>query len=222
MDYVGGLGNTCLMGLAGVLVVEDDPFSRSLIASVLESANFEVATADSANQALTLLGAFSPRVCLVDLDLGPGPTGVDLAHAIRDRMPSVGIVFLTSFKDHRLSRAGDLPLPRGARYITKGNLNQIERLTTELLSASLKPLTLERGLQPKVPLTSHQLEIMRMVAQGLTNQQIALEQGTSEKAIEHVIARILQRIGVDRNPRLNPRVQLVQAYAELSGRPVPR
>ena len=63
---------------------------------------------------------------------------------------------------------------------------------------------------------------MRMVAQGLTNQQIALEQGTSEKAIEHVIARILQRIGVDRNPRLNPRVQLVQAYAELSGRPVPR
>lgn len=210
------------MGLASVLVVEDDSFSRSLIARVLESANFEVETADSANKAMGLLDTFNPRVCLVDLDLGPGPTGVDLAHAIRARIPAVGIVFLSSFKDHRLSRAADLPLPKGARYLTKGALNQIERLTTELLSASLKPLTIERGLHPKVPLTSHQMEIMRLVAQGLTNQQIALEQGTSEKAIEHVIARILQRIGVDRNPRLNPRVQLVQAYAELSGRPVPR
>lgn len=222
MDYVGGLGNTCLMGLASVLVVEDDPFSRSLIASVLETANFDVETADSANEALRLLDTFIPRVCLVDLDLGPGPTGIDLSHAIRARIPAVGIVFLSSFKDHRLSRAGDLPLPKGARYLTKGALNQIERLTTELLSASLKPLTTERGHHPRVPLTSHQVEIMRLVAQGLTNQQIALEQGTSEKAIEHVIARILQRIGVDRNPRLNPRVQLVQAYAELSGRPVPR
>jgi DNA-binding NarL/FixJ family response regulator len=63
---------------------------------------------------------------------------------------------------------------------------------------------------------------MRLVAQGNTNQEIASRLGTSEKAIEHVISRTLQKIGIARNSKLNPRVQLVQAYAELSGRPVPK
>lgn len=210
------------MSLARVLVIEDDPFSRSLIASVLTSANFEVEPCESASSALAIIDTFEPRVCLIDVDLGPGPTGIDIAHAIRERLHSVGIVFLTSFKDYRLSRAGDLHLPKGSRYITKSSLNQPQRLLTELLSASLKPLSTDKSSQAKIPLTAHQIQTMRLVALGLTNQEIAIQLGSSEKAVEHVISRILQKIGVQRNQKLNPRVQLVQAYAELSGRPVPR
>ena len=196
------------MSLARVLVIEDDPFTRSLIQGVLSAANFAVRPADSASSALSTLIDFEPNVCLVDVD--------------REKLPAVGIVFLTSFRDHRLSKAGDLPLPKGARYITKSALNQVQRLTTELLSASFKPMVADRTPLGRVPLTSHQIEIMRLVAQGLTNHQIALQQESTEKAVEHVIARILQKIGIQRDARLNPRVELVQAYAELSGRPVPR
>ena len=210
------------MGLARVLIVEDDPFSRSLIDGVLTAANFEVRAADGAASAMAAVRDFDPNVCLLDVDLGLGPTGVDVAYAIRDRLPGVGIVFLTSFRDIRLSKAGELPLPKGARFINKASLNQAEKLITELIGASIKPLVSDRPASARVPLTGHQIEVMRSVAQGLTNQQIALQQGSSEKAIEHVIARILQKIGVERKPSLNPRIQLVQAYAELSGRPVPR
>ena len=203
-------------------MIEDDPFSRSLVASVLKSAKFDVAVAEGASSALAQLAEFEPRVCLIDIDLGLGPTGIDVAHAIRQRVPGIGIVFLTSFRDHRLSRAGSLPLPKGARYVTKSDMHQLEVLTTEILSASLKPLAAEKPSRSKVPLTSHQIEVMRLVAQGNTNQQIANQLETSEKAIEHVIARILQKLNLPRNANLNPRVQLVQAYAELSGRPVPK
>jgi DNA-binding NarL/FixJ family response regulator len=210
------------MGLARVLVIEDDAFARSLVCSVLESANFEVAFADNASSALKQLDDFEPRVCLIDVDLGPGPTGIDIAHAIRTRVPNVGIVFLTSFKDHRLSRAGDLALPKGSRYITKSDMDQIRLLTKEIISAGLMPLADNKSLRSRIPLTSHQIEIMRLVALGNTNQEIAAKLETSEKAIEHVISRTLQKIGVTRDAKLNPRVQLVQAYAELSGRPVPK
>lgn len=210
------------MGIARVLVIEDDPFSRSLVSSVLISANFEVQVADGASSALAQLGPFEPRVCLIDIDLGLGPTGIDVAYAIRQRIPNIGIVFLTSFRDHRLSRAGNLPLPKGSRFIVKSDMHQLEMLTTELLSASLRPLASDKPVRSKVPLTSHQIEVMRLVAQGNTNQQIANQLQTSEKAIEHVITRILQKLGLTRKFNLNPRVQLVQAYAELSGRPVPK
>lgn len=216
------LDDTDGMSLAKVLVVEDDSFARSLLSSVLSAADFEVKTASSAEEALQILDSFAPRVSLLDVDLGLGPTGVDIAHALRARDPSIGIVFLTSFKDYRLSRAGSLTLPKGARYLNKTEFDQTEKLTTELLSASIRPLVNEKRSRLALPLTTHQIEIMRMVANGFTNQQIAIKQESSEKAIEHVLSRILKRLGIARNPRLNPRVQLVQAYAEFSGRALPK
>lgn len=215
------LDNTVSMSLTRVLVVEDDPFARSLIQTVLTAADFEVETANSAESAIQAIDQFAPRVGLLDIDLGLGPTGIDIAHALRAKNPSIGIVFLSSFKDSRLSRAGSLSLPKGARYLTKSGFEQIQRLTTELLSASIRPLSNSHLGRAVVPLTSHQIEVMRLVANGYTNQQIAMQQESSEKAIEHTIARVLKRLGITRNSTLNPRIQLVQAYAELSGRKLP-
>ena len=217
----GRLGDTESMSLTRVLLVEDDSFARSLIQSALSAADFEVEMANSAESALRAIDSFEPRVCLLDIDLGPGPTGIDIAHALRAKNPSLGIVFLTSFIDSRLSKAGALPLPKGARYLTKTGLNQIEKITTELLSASIRPLVNDHPRKTSVPLTGHQIEVMRMVASGYTNQQIAQLYESSEKSIEHTVARILKRLGINRNLSLNPRIQLVQAYAELSGRKLP-
>lgn len=210
------------MALTGVLVVEDDPFSRVLITDALRNADLDVRSAGNAKDALNVLASFTPRVCLLDVDLGPGPTGIDLAHAIRGRIPNVGIVFLTSFQDPRLSKAGDLGLPRGSRYVTKTNFGEVDQLLQQILSAGMKPLVGQKPRHASVSLTMHQIEVMRMVSSGLTNQQIAANLGTSEKAVEHVISRMLVNLGVKRDEGLNPRVQLVQLYAELSGKPAPR
>jgi DNA-binding NarL/FixJ family response regulator len=210
------------MGLARVLVVEDDAFSRTLIVSTLEAGNFDVIAVADAKSAMGSLEDFEPNVALLDIDLGIGPTGIDVAYALRDKKSNLGIVFLTSFNDHRLSKASLLELPMGSRYITKGLLNQPAKLTSALLSAALKPLAVEKASRFRLPLNNHQIQIMRMVAGGLTNAEIARQLEISEKAVEHVIARVLSKLGIARTEKLNPRVQLVQVYAELSGKPGPR
>lgn len=209
------------MGLASVLVVEDDAFSRTLIVSTLEAGNFDVIAVADAKSAMGSLEDFEPNVALLDIDLGIGPTGIDVAYALRDKKSNLGIVFLTSFNDHRLSKASLLELPTGSRYITKGLLNQPAKLTSALLSAALKPLAVEKASRFRLPLNNHQIQVMRMVAGGLTNAEIARQLEISEKAVEHVIARVLSKLGIARTEKLNPRVQLVQVYAELSGKPGP-
>jgi DNA-binding NarL/FixJ family response regulator len=215
-------GNTYPMGLASVLIVEDDLFSRAMIESVLKASAFDTFSTSNASSALANFDAINPNCALLDIDLGLGPTGIDLAHALRERKPAIGIVFLTSYIDFRLSRAGDLKLPIGSRYLTKSAIGDAGKLTTTLMSASVNPLSKTSGAIVRLPLSQYQIQVMRLVASGYTNAEIARQMEISEKAIEHVLSRILQKIGVVREAKLNPRVQLVQAYSELSGKPVPR
>ena len=210
------------MGLARVLIVEDDAFSRSLIEGVLTAAAFEVSASPSASSAMANAKGFDPNCALLDIDLGIGPTGVDVAHALRELKPHLGIVFLTSYIDYRLSKAGELRLPQGARYLTKNAIGNASKLTSTLMSASVNPLGKSPNSIVRLPLSHHQIQIMRLVANGFTNSEIARQVKTSEKAVEHVLSRILQKLGIVKDPKLNPRIQLVQAYSELSGRPVPK
>ena len=80
-----------------VLVVEDDTLTRSLLVSVLKTHGITIA-AESANVADALRDLGSQRIdaALLDLDLGPGPSGLDLAVELRHRDPEVGLVLLTS------------------------------------------------------------------------------------------------------------------------------
>ena len=80
----------------GVLLVEDDSFTRSTLAAALERHGIVIAHAlGSAREALAL--AALPDVAVLDLDLGPGPTGIDLAVALRERAPAIGLVLLVAF-----------------------------------------------------------------------------------------------------------------------------
>ena len=75
-----------------MLVVDDDPFTASLLADALRSLGWPVVgPANDAVSALALIddGGARPAAALLDLDLGDGPDGIDLAIALRERLPSV-------------------------------------------------------------------------------------------------------------------------------------
>lgn len=209
------------MSLARVLIVEDDNFARVATATLLSLANFAVIETNSARTALESLKQSPPQVALVDIDLGLGPTGIDVAHAIRKTLPRVGIVFLTSYLDPRFSRAGNLPLPKGSRFIPKSAVTDIASLASTLLSAIHYPLEVTAAPE-RAKLTDHQIEIVRLVASGFTNAEVAKQTSLSEKSVERTIARVLEKLKIPRSNSLNPRVQLVHAFAELSGKSLPR
>lgn len=210
------------MALARVMVIEDDNFSRVATVSVLSLANFEVAAADSAKSCFSQLEQFRPDVVLVDIDLGVGPTGIDVAYRLRELLPTLGLVFLTSYLDPRFSKAGGLRLPPGSRFISKGSLEDVLSLSTTILSAAHYPLNPSVSDAKSVDLSDSQIGIIRMVAAGLTNAEIAKQTSTTEKSVERSIARISEKLGIPRDPAQNPRIQLVHAFAELVGKPIPK
>ena len=211
------------MPLARVLVIEDDLFIRSTLSALLVHRGFEVVgQTESAEEALMLQTLQSPEVILVDLDLGPGPNGIDIATAMREVNPKLGIVMLTTFLDPRFADIKNLPLPRGARFLTKGEQSDVSTLVTAILQVLRNPLSHTRNPKPRsAVLTEGQIEILRMVAEGHTTASIAQIRGVTEKSIEATLSRIHSSLDLPKTKELNPRIQLTRAFLTLVGKKPP-
>ena len=215
--------NTCRVGLAKVQVVEDDAFTRSTLSTLLAQKGFEVVgVVESADEALILQQLHKPEVLLIDLDLGPGPNGIDIATVLRNHNPNLGIIILTSFSDPRLADTRNQDLPRGTLYFTKSRMNDVSVLFTAILRVKHMPLAAARRTDSKISqLTETQIDILRLVSEGQTTSSIAEQRGVSEKSVEAILARIYAALDLPRNKSLNPRVQMARAYFTLAGKKPP-
>ena len=210
-----------------ILVVEDDGFTRMLLCSQLRELGHEI-VGEAANSAEGMASAkvSRPDLVLVDLDLGAGPNGVDLAHGARRIHPGVGILMLTSYVDIRL--IGDFrPLPPGTVFMVKRSLTDSGALQSAIVMAtdpgSRRALESLRGDGSLDKLRDGQVEIMRLVACGYTNAEIAAQRYLREASVGKAIARLVQQLGLPAGSDRNPRILITQAYfALIAGSPVRR
>ena len=107
-------------------MVDDDPFTRSNLASTLQVLGCFVVAADSVSSALRSMRNFAPdnmpNVALLDLDLGEGPTGLDLAQTLREEFPEIAIVVLSTYVDPRLIGSNLPEIPLGGVYVVKSSV----------------------------------------------------------------------------------------------------
>jgi DNA-binding NarL/FixJ family response regulator len=201
---------------ATVLVVEDDDFIRmALVGTLTLHGVTVVAQCNSASEAMAANERFHPRIALLDLDLGRGPTGLDLARSLRRANPAIGLVFLTSYSDPRLVASPGQEAPAGSQYLVKRTVSSIDTVTKALE----KSLTSHK-LSPWGPsatsdfgrLTRSQVETLRLVAAGDSNQEIARKRSITEKSVEQQIGRIAKRLGLERELDKNLRVNIARAY----------
>jgi two-component system invasion response regulator UvrY len=211
------------VALASVLLVEDDVFTRSTLAAALVGANFEVrAKVGKAADAIQAVQKFSIDVAILDLDLGPGANGVDIAVALREVNPGLGIIILTSYTDPRVIDPRSTALPKGSRFVTKSQLTDLSPLIRMILEIKSLPLSEQYAKRGnKVDFTATQLIVLQGVAEGLTTKAIAFRTGVTEKAVEGTITRLHSMLGLPKKSSLNPRVQLARAYFVLSGKKPP-
>lgn len=196
-----------------VLIVDDDPFTRSTLQPALAAQGFVVTAAGSAREALAVEEL--PSLAMLDLHLGHGPTGMDLAVELRKRHPTVGLVLLTTYDDPRLL-SGTLPTaPRGMRYLRKRDVSDISLVVSTLRAAYADPLIPLRG--NRLDLSDSMLDTLRMVAEGLSTQEIAKQREVSPKAVEHAITKLCDYFGLDRQTSRNQRARLVAEYFALTG-----
>lgn len=202
-----------------LLIVDDDNFSRSTVTGALSMMGYQVIAAAAANQAITDLAESSLDVAILDLDLGTGPTGIDLAFILRKKQPNLGLVFLTSYSDPKFLNARYSELPAGARYLTKSNLTNLTQLVILINQAHASPLkTSSKAPKSEYRLSGNQVEILKLIADGNTTNQIAEQLMITPKAVEGVISRINSNLGLTHLDTNNRRVQLVRAYYKLIGK----
>jgi DNA-binding NarL/FixJ family response regulator len=205
-----------------VALVEDDAFTRLTVASSLRAQGLQVVIdTGSASEALHEFDQAKPHVALLDLHLGKGPTGIDLANAFRSKSPQIGIVFLTSFEDPRLLNPSLPPLPFRSIYLHKNNISDIWNILealkvatdkTERISSAIKPSS-----SPIAALTDVQLESLRLMSQGLSNAEIAKRRSVTEKSVELAISRLAKTLGVEKDSTINQRVHMANVYFRALG-----
>ena len=206
------------------MVVEDDAFTRSMIVSSLQMQGVDVVIeTGSVTQAIKAGQISKPNVAILDLDLGSGPSGIDLALALRKANTKIGIVMLTTFEDPRLHSPGLPELPNGSIYLVKREISDIE-----LLFKAIKKTILESSALPKEvikslskrsfgDLTDSQIETMRLIAKGFSNAQIAKNRGINEKSVEQTISRLAKQLKIESSVESNQRVQISRMYYKLTG-----
>jgi two-component system nitrate/nitrite response regulator NarL len=205
-----------------LLVIDDDLLMTQALASGLANQEFEsIQTANNASEAMKKFRIFKPDVCLIDIDLKLGPTGIDIAHAIRKIAPDVGIVFLTSLSDPRLVDSAIPELPKKAAYLRKDQITnladiaEIIHLVHEGKTHNIKMVSSEPNL---LKLTKSQFELIRLIAEGHTNLEISKLRVTSVKSTENGISRLAKKLGITNSSVKSQRVLLTRKYMELIGK----
>lgn len=206
-----------------LLLVEDEAFVASLLAESLGHAGFDVRTAPDVLTARRLVEEFDPDVALLDIGLGPGPTGLDLAHLLDREHPDIALVFLTRHPDRRSAGLAAADVPERAGFLRKDMVGDPEALI-DAIEAVLRDNPREHRHdrhedRPLRELTARQLEVLRLAALGLTNAAIARERGTSERAVELLLQSALRALDVPNDPDLNRRVEGVRHYVAAVGLP---
>ena len=207
-----------------VVVVEDDAFMCSLIAEYLEKAGFLVSTASSAADARRQIRAVDPDALVIDIDLGPGPSGLDVAATVNSHGNEVGIVFLTNFSDPRFAGEELSRIHPNAAYLNKHMIKDSSTLVAAL-NAVLLGLEVDayrddkRSDRPMALLSASQIQALRLLAAGKTNQQIAETRERSVEATESLISRTLAALGLDANSEMNARVSAAREFLTQIGKP---
>lgn len=210
---------------ARLILVEDDAFTRATLGDALVLQGFEVcARVATASEALSAQAQFKPQVAVLDLDLGIGPTGIDVAIALRSKNSNIGIIFLTTYKDPRLIESNLPKLPEGAIYLNKLEMGSTAMIANQISAALMRPL-IRRTFpwsrsSPLAALSTLQIEIMKEIAQGLSTSEIARSRGVSEQAIDKSISRISKHLGIPKSADTHQRVQIVRAFFENKGQGV--
>ncbi len=198
-----------------LVLLEDDDFTLMTLAALVRSLGHQVvAQTSTIVEAIDCARLNRLDAAILDLDLGVGPTGIDVAHGLRAVSPHLGIVVLSSYAEPRVMGQRARPLPMGSQFLSKQDLGDATILDQALHAA----IDLDNAPAPprrQVPLSDSQLEIMRLVATGLTNDEIAERLWLTESGVKRAITRLLRKLELDGG---NPRVQLTRAYYQLTGR----
>jgi DNA-binding NarL/FixJ family response regulator len=187
-----------------VLIVDDHALVRRGLEQLIASApDFEiVGAAANGEEAVRLAGERTPDVILMDLSM-PALDGIEATRRITESRPEVHVVVLTSFDDKQ--RILDALAAGATGYLLKDAEPDevLAAIRTAVVGGSpLDPraarvlVDARREQSPARALSPREEEVLRLLATGLANKQIARRLGITERTVKAHLTSVFQQLGV--------------------------
>lgn len=206
-----------------ILIVEDEPLMGALLSEVLVAHSFEVCHVANVTDARAAIRTFDPDGILLDISLGDGPSGLDLAHVLAVRRPDIAIIFLTRHPDPLAAGIGPEELPAGCGFLRKDMVRDTEYLLGAIDAVMTdNPSQARHDLehpQPLAGLSAKHVEVLRLMAMGYTNEQIARVKDVAQSTVERWTVEVFRDLGIDSKEGLNLRVEAVRRFIAAAGMP---
>ena len=179
-----------------VFVVEDDETNRQLMKDLFESVDLKVELFPSGDAFLAAMPVRGPGCILLDVRM-PGISGLDLQSKLSEQKLDLPIIIVTAHGDTQMAVRA---MKEGAfDFVEKPINNQV------LLDTVNKALTESRRIGSEIReqesiqkrldlLTPRETDVLRMIAQGKLNKQIAFELGITQRTVEVHRARVMEKI----------------------------
>ncbi|SHN44448.1 response regulator transcription factor [Cryptosporangium aurantiacum] len=207
-----------------VAIADDAALFREGLRLLLEAADVEVVhQARDGTELLSLVDDDVPDVVILDIRMAPHPEGgLDTAEKLRERYPRIGILMLSQYAEapylmRLLKRLGS----RGLGYRLKDQVADVETLRSALLRIMAGETVVEPELVDRLAaegpheldrLSTRELEVLRSMAEGHSNEGIAAELHLTTKTVENNIARIFTKLDLPADTTQNRRVIAVLRY----------
>jgi DNA-binding NarL/FixJ family response regulator len=188
-----------------VVIADDHPITRAGIRKFLDkAADIDVVgEANDGEEAIALVKELAPHVLLLDMEM-PGKKGIDVAHEIQAQGLSTKILALSTYDDKQyiyglLSTGAsgylikeEVPqtILEAVRGVAQGQKGWVSRRVAATITAwTQNPST-------RSELTNRELEVLKHVVQGKTNQEIGYTMGISQKTVEKHLESVYSKLGV--------------------------
>ena len=210
---------------ARIVVADDHPLFREALARIVNSSsNLEVvAEAEDGQQALELCRKLRPDLALMDLKM-PKMDGFEATRKLKREMPSLAVLLITALEEpdyllealkagasgYVLKYASAQEITKAIRDVLEGEspldhevamqlftrlIDERQEQEPEDLTSTKRPSSEGSKLPPVVPLTPREVELLTLMRQGQTNQQIAQSLSISVSTVKNHVHNIITKLG---------------------------
>jgi DNA-binding NarL/FixJ family response regulator len=209
-----------------VMIADDAVLFREGVARVLTDAGFDVvAQLGDAAALLDRVRADPPDAVVVDIRMPPTHTteGLDAARVLRERHPSVGVLVLSAHVEPHYALKLIESGARGAGYLLKERVADLDELTDAIRRVAAGGLVIDptvvtqlvgrkRARSPLDELSERERDVLKVMAEGRSNQAISQRLYLSQKTVEAYVRAVFTKLGLHQGADDNRRVLAVLTF----------